>query len=289
MNANIKLAAAILLIASAAFADSSAQQSPPATAPVSEQKTPPPADPPTPPAGPYSPELRTFNNAAMVRVDVLMVSVPEAKALSLIPMLRDPTQIGAAEGKLLELVAKKEATLEGWPEVTTHSQCRAVSESVVEQRYPIEFEGPACATCLAKTDVPDAERTKFGTSPAERNRELLLQLGGNIPTTFETRNVGATLEVEPVISKDGTAISLHTSPRVVRFERYAEFPAGTSQKGEKLTIPQPIFTSTQVSTELSIRDGERRLIHVGKATLSGDRIDLFILGAKIIPPPTTNK
>jgi hypothetical protein len=78
----------------------------------------------------------------MVRIDVLMVSLSEDKALPLLPKLRDPQQISAAQATLIELIGKKEATLEAWPEVITHHAHRAVCEAITEQRYPIEFDVP---------------------------------------------------------------------------------------------------------------------------------------------------
>ena len=70
---------------------------------------------------------REFNASPMVRVDVLMISASEEKLLPLLPQLRDPAQIEGAERRLLEMVGRKEAALEGWPEVTTHDRVRAVS------------------------------------------------------------------------------------------------------------------------------------------------------------------
>jgi hypothetical protein len=223
-----------------------------------------------------------FNPAPMVRVDVLMVSVPEAKALPLIPQLRDPKLMAAAEKALLEMVARKEAILEGWPEVTTHSGQRAVSESIVEQRYPIEFDVPSKAA--APDPAPAATGSKSPALAANDPATVARNISGPIPTTFETRNTGTTLEAEPVVSPDGTAVTLSTAPQLVRFERYTDFPAGTNDRGEKLSVSQPIFATSKVHIRMSLRDGERHLIHVGKATEDRARIDLFIVGVKIIPP-----
>jgi hypothetical protein len=221
----------------------------------------------SPATDPLSPGLSKppeYNSAPLVRVDLLMVSVPEDKALPLIPQLRDSAQIVAAEAKLLEMVARKEANLEGWPEVTTHSGNRAVSESIVEQRYPIEFDPAGMQTSPAPP--PIAGGAKAEARPVNDPAGLIQNVTGIVPTTFETRNVGTTLEVEPVISPDRTAITLSITPQIVRFERFAEFPAGITAKGEKITVSQPIFATSKVSTILSLRDGERRLIHIGIAT-----------------------
>ena len=255
----------------------------PAGIPAADFAAPLPTNPTPADPAPIVPEKREFNDEPLVRVDVLMISVPEQKALPLILQLRDPAQLAAAEKTLLEMVGRKEANLEGWPEITTHSQMRAVTESIVEQRYPIEFDvaGPATAPPAA----PKPVGTKPDARPVNESAALTQNTTGVIPTTFETRNTGATLEAEPVVSPDRSAITISLSPQLVRFERFTEFAAGTSPKGEKLTVSQPIFATSKVTTTLSLRDGERRLIHVGKATEDHARIDLFILGVKIQTAP----
>src|SRR5688572_18557586 len=90
----------------------------PAATPAADPAAPLPTDPTAPDPAPIVPEKREFNDEPLVRVDVLMISVPEQKALPLIRQLRDPVQFAAAEKTLLEMVGRKEANLEGWPEVT---------------------------------------------------------------------------------------------------------------------------------------------------------------------------
>ena len=258
----------------------------PGGASAADPAAPLPTDPIAPDPAPNAPEKREFNNEPLVRVDVLMISVPEQKALPLIRQLRDSAQFAAAEMALLEMVVRKEANLEGWPEITTHSQMRAVTESIVEQRYPIEFDvqGPA-AVPPDPPAVPKPGAAKPSARPIDEPVAQAQNTSGVIPTTFETRNTGATLEAEPIVSPDRTAITISLSPQLVRFERFTEFSAGTSPKGDKQTVSQPIFATSKVTTTLSLRDGERRLIHVGKATEDHSRIDLFILGVKIQASP----
>jgi hypothetical protein len=258
-----------------------APPTPPVIPPVAVAAPPPPTAPQPVPAPEEKP--KEFNHAQMVRVDVLMVSAPEEKLLPLLRELRDPKKIESAEQRLLEMVGRKEATLEGWPEVTTFDRVRAVSESIVEQRYPIEFELPGAAR--PKPAGSDAVPGKAESRLVDESIALARNVGGVVPTTFETRNTGATIEVEPIISPDGNSIELQLAPQIVRFDRFTDFPAGTTEKGERLTVSQPIFSTAKVSTTLALRDGERRLLHVGKATVERNRIDVFILGAKIIPSP----
>ena len=157
----------------------------------------------------------------------------------------------------------------------------------MEQRYPIEFD--LVGAGRSRPVGSDAAPSKSDSRGVDEAIALARNTNGVVSTTFETRNTGATLEVDPVISPDGKSIGLSLAPQFVRFDRYSEFPAGTTDKGEKLTAPQPIFTTAKVSTNLALRDGERRLIHVGKSTVDRSRIDVFILGARIIPSPAAQR
>jgi hypothetical protein len=223
-----------------------------------------------------------YNATPLIRVDVLMVSLPEDKALPLLPALREPAQIQATQTRLLEMIGRKEATLEAWPEVTMHSGLRSVCESITEQRYPIGYEDPTAA--IAPDGKIDSELTA-----AQKALIQLRKSGLAVPTTFETRNTGATLEVEAVVSPDGSSVGLQFAPQLVRLESMRPFEAGVSDKGTKMTIEQPIFSTAKVNTSLSLRDGERRLIYAGKSGEVRGRMDLFIVGAKIFPAPATKR
>jgi hypothetical protein len=241
-----------------------------------------PADPSAGVPGEDVPKPMEYNSAPLIRVDVLMVSLSEDKALPLLPALREPAQVQATQTRLLEMIGRKEATLEAWPEVTMHSGLRSVCESITEQRYPIEYEDPTAA-------ITPGGKTDGELTPAQKALSYLRNSGLAAPTTFETRNTGATLEVEAVVSPDGSSVGLRFAPQLVRLESMRPFDAGVSDKGTKMTIEQPIFSTAKVNTSLSLRDGERRLIYAGKSGEVRGRMDLFIVGVKIFPAPATKR
>ena len=90
------------------------------------------------------------------------------------------------------------------------------------------------------------------------------------PTAFETRNIGVTLEVEPIIGPDGYTIDLNLSPEVVEFDGFINYgspifgplfvpvpiPAIVSQVLTDNVINQPIFSTRKVTTSVSIWDGQ---------------------------------
>lgn len=152
-----------------------------------------------------------------------------------------PEEIQAIFGRLNEL---KGVDLVSAPKVTTRSGQRAKVEIVREFRYPTEY-------VLAKDN-----RTPT-------------------PTAFETKNVGLTLNIEPLIKPDGT-ILCEIAPEVVEFLGFinygADYPGRTSLKGDALNeallpgtetglmINQPVFQTRKVQTAVSLRSGESVLL-----------------------------
>ena len=124
--------------------------------------------------------------APVVRVEVQMVSMPLEKGLPLIPNLRDAGSIEGAFSQIQKMIAAGEATLNGLPEVVTKSGQRAVTEDIQEVRYATEY-GP---------HPPATPPTSGAEKPAPAPPEPI-HSGAPVPTAFETRNTGATLEVEP--------------------------------------------------------------------------------------------
>jgi hypothetical protein len=237
-----------------------------------------PASPPTDPTVSQFKPLE-FNRSAQVRIDVLMLAAPEEKILPLLPQLRDATKIAAAEAALLEMIAHRQAQLLDWPEVTVHPGQRGVSETVVEEKYPIEFEQPQLPTSKPADKAPVPE-----LSTSEKALQILRQAGLVVPSTFETRNTGSTLEATAAIAADAKAVTLQIAPRCVFLAREREFPAGRTEKGEVFTVKQPIFRTASVTLETTLTNGERRLLYFGKPSLPGGEIILFIAGVKILPP-----
>ncbi len=91
------------------------------------------------------------------------------------------------------------------------------------------------------------------------------------PTTFETRDLGVTLEVEPQVGADNYTIELNLSPEVVEFDGFVNYgsqiyggvydplknPLGvTPTVISANVINQPIFSIRKVTTSVSIWDGQ---------------------------------
>jgi general secretion pathway protein D len=162
---------------------------------------------------------------------------------------------------------KKGIDLLSAPKVTTKSGQRAIIEIVREFRYPTTFTPPqvpniaagGTATTNPITGLPIATTVPVVVTPTT-------------PQTFETRNTGVTLEVEPVVGADGATIDLNLVPQVVEFEGFINYGSPINAVGVNTTagmlstsvpvrltdnvINQPIFSTRKVTTSVQVADGQ---------------------------------
>ena len=156
---------------------------------------------------------------------------------------------------------KKGIDLMSAPKVTTKSGNKAVVKVVRSFPYATAYNPPqqpaasGGSTIVSKT-VNDGYFTDSLVTPTT-------------PTTFETRDLGVTLEVEPQVGADNYTIELNLSPEVVEFEGFINYGSpilgpkynfvtgtvGTYDITENV-INQPIFSKRKVTTSVSIWDGQ---------------------------------
>jgi len=149
---------------------------------------------------------------------------------------------------LRALSQNKGVDLVSAPKVTTKSGQRATIEIVREFRYPSEYDLPQTTSIAGSVLTPVVPTT---------------------PTSFETKNVGITLEVEPTVGPDNFSIDLILAPRVVEFEGFINYGSpistvatvvGFAFSGPVLltenTINRPVFSTREVTTEVTVYDGQ---------------------------------
>ena len=147
------------------------------------------------------------------------------------------------------------------PKVTTKSGQRATIEIVREFRYPSDYSLPQVAPSTGVTQYSPVTPTT--------------------PTSFEMKPTGITLEVEPTVGPDGYTIELVLAPRVIEFDGFINYgspinanvqyyggvigPLGTvisALLGQGIItvtsniINQPVFSTREVTTQLSVYDGQ---------------------------------
>ncbi len=156
---------------------------------------------------------------------------------------------------------KKGIDLMTAPKVTTKSGRKALVRVAREFPYPTEFNPPQ----------PPPASTGSATATVVTPGTLISEgvVTPSTPTAFETRNLGVTLEVEPVIGPDNYTIDLNLSPEVVEFDGFVNYGSpilgptiiatppfiGTAVLTSNV-INQPIFSTRKVTTSVSIWDGQ---------------------------------
>ena len=155
---------------------------------------------------------------------------------------------------------KKGIDLLSAPSVTTKSGQRAIIEVIRELRYPGTYTPPQVPSISSSTCTVIGAAT---TVP--------VVVTPTTPSTWETRNTGVTLEVEPVVGGDATTIDLNLIPQVVEFEGFINYgspifavgvntAAGVSISNSILLTPnvinQPVFSTRKVTTSVSVYDGQ---------------------------------
>ncbi|MEZ5304316.1 MAG: Amuc_1098 family type IV pilus outer membrane protein [Verrucomicrobiales bacterium] len=147
------------------------------------------------------------------------------------------------------------------PAVVTKSGQRAKIDVIRELLYPIEFDPP---------EIP--QQIGFGNGNQAINPALLANgaptsfpVTPATPTAFEMREVGVTLEVEPVVGPDNQTVDLTISGELDRFEGFIDYGLPITAITNGLTGPesvlvttnqiiQPIFKVNRINTAVSVWD-----------------------------------
>ncbi|MGB0343881.1 MAG: type II secretory pathway, component PulD [Coraliomargarita sp.] len=159
-------------------------------------------------------------------------------------LLRDAFTIGSTDIDLaIRAISRKTGSdLMSAPKVTVLSGKRAEIRVGQEMRYPESYG--------------DIE----STVSSNENGGAAISITAGTPEDFVTRNVGVDLSVTPNVENDDT-ISLILEPKVTEFEGFVEYGGPSiALAGETVaTVPagfyQPIFSTRQVSTEVTVFDG----------------------------------
>jgi general secretion pathway protein D len=152
---------------------------------------------------------------------------------------------------LRALSQKKGIDLVSAPKVTTKSGSTAKIEIVREFRYPSQFDPPQLSATTGSTYAPVVP---------------------NSPSGWETKNTGITLEVEPTVGPDSYTIELRLAPRVIEFDGFINYGSpiyasvqyttplltlpSTTFEATPNTINQPVFSTREVETQVSVYDGQ---------------------------------
>lgn len=168
-----------------------------------------------------------------IHVEAQIFRLPRSLAFEVVFNLPKNTDYTAVLKQVQALVAEKKATLIATPSLSTQSGNRAVVESITEFRYPTEFQAPQIPQTFGGNGggvvEPPPKKTvttkTTTTSVTVETNTTASPTTSTTPTAFETRNIGITLECEPVYEKEFDTISIFMAPHIVEFQRMAKYAA----------------------------------------------------------------
>ena len=159
------------------------------------------------------------------------------------------------------LAQKKGSDLMTAPSVTARSGQKALIEVIREFIYPTEYEPPEMPQNIGGGGGNNTNNNNGGGAPAN------IPVTPATPTSWETKNTGVTLEIEPTIGENDFVIDVRFLPQIVEFEGFINFGSpvlapSVDADGNPLTlvvtenrIEMPVFSKRSVDTSLAIYDG----------------------------------
>jgi hypothetical protein len=180
------------------------------------------------------------------RVQIEFVELSHEKLTDLL-FMDDPA---SADGTTLrkqiqEMVKKDEAKIMETMVCTARSGEKALTECINEFIYPTEYEPSSFSSLPTETDLTPEK--------VELMRKLRTL---STPTSYETRNLGGTFEIEPTISDDGRLIDLRFAPEFVWHTGQNVWSEEKDADGNVAKSQMPKIYTMRITTALTCREGQ---------------------------------
>lgn len=196
---------------------------------------------------PLGRDLPLAEMTKQLRIQVEWIEVDAAAATKLLaepdpakPRLCRPSDASPLRRSLQAMIDKGEAALVDSAMVSARSGQRAKVESIHEFIYPTEWD-PAQ---FLNPDKAGGGKTVLVPPQA---------------TAFETRNVGVTLEVDPVLGADDMTIDLNLAPELVYLAGKERWGTHRSAGGE-VEVATPSFYTVKTTTQVALISGQPCLL-----------------------------
>jgi hypothetical protein len=199
--------------------------------------------------GKGSPDVDTEWVHRLVRVQVEFVEVPNEVLTDLLLEFPQPTcDSTPLRRKLHEMAGKGEAKVIDTLMVTARGGEKATVESIDEFIYPTEYE-----PMEIPTNVPEPQRD----SDVLRSMETF-----TVPTSFETRHLGSTLEIAVDVDESGRFVELNYAPELVWHTGETLWCKHTDSLGNDSLVQMPRIYNISVNSALDCISGQNTLVAV---------------------------
>ncbi len=161
--------------------------------------------------------------------------------------------------ELAAKVAKGQAKQETFSVIRARSGEKAIVESITEFIYPTEFEhGNGPTPSQPRPAVQDGKPAAPPAPAPTTNLKAPAAPAGYfapvLPTAFETRNAGITVEIEPTIGGNEQIIDLRIAPEIITFAERSKWGQGVSE------TELPNFESQRLTTAVTLITGQAVLV-----------------------------
>jgi hypothetical protein len=192
----------------------------------------------------FDPLGEQIEGPQLVRVQVEFIEMAHESLTKLLLEPRKGANDADLRKQVQKLVDEQKATVVETMLCTGRSGEKSLAESIKEFIYPTEYE-PA--------EIPnEIHTTADGEKVKSDGKEYAT---GPTPTSFETRNLGSTVEIEPTIGGDGKIIDLRLAPDIVYHvgnETWAEWKG----KHGDASVRMPTMYSTRITTAVTLATGQ---------------------------------
>ncbi|GAA5496952.1 hypothetical protein Rhal01_03140 [Rubritalea halochordaticola] len=184
----------------------------------------------------------------VLRVQMEFIEVSQATMLDLMYGEGEAISDSDLRGKMQALLKEEKASMLDSQVIVCRNGEKCTSESISEFQYPTKYEA---------VELPNHVEANI-----EEVKEVLENLVvAPTPSSFETRNLGTTIELECNVDKEGKEVAMRLAPEIVWHVGdviWAEW----SDKKTKLDIKMPKMYTLRVNTGITVPMGKYGLVSV---------------------------
>lgn len=219
-----------------------------------------------------------------LRIEVLIVRLPEARAVELVPKLRTNETCAAAKKEIIAMLGK-EAELVDWPMITARPGQQVFIENTEVLRFPTEYDQPII---LVDTKDDSLSQKPANATPgsepekAAKPAEPAVRMAGAVPSSFEVKILGVTVQAEGQFSPTGKSVTLNLS---LSHSSLLGWKKESIEAGPhyKVTVEQPRVKEIKTTNTYDLAHGESQLVSFSKLDEPAGKIEIAILTLAIIP------
>ena len=181
---------------------------------------------------------RKLQSPKQIRVKTEFFEMDAKSALSLLDDERFAAKDADLRQEILRRLKEGGVTLLETGVIAARPGETAATESVRERIYPTQYEPPEVTP---KVNIPEGV-------DVDKLREVLTT--PPLPASFETRNVGLILQVEPTLGDNDNVIDLRYSPELTYYVGDTSFMEWRDRRG-KADVVMPKFYTMRINTSLT--------------------------------------